>query len=127
MGSTYVLRLNKQTMENSILPQSRRAWQKNYAWFPDAQKEIFSEMERVYKEEYNKYGEELFKEYAHSRRLNKRIYSDINAKLMKHALYNKYDALRPYRNKFGRLPLFYYYTKCAQTDESDETDQAGNR
>uniref|UniRef100_A0A1B0AX20 Uncharacterized protein n=1 Tax=Glossina palpalis gambiensis TaxID=67801 RepID=A0A1B0AX20_9MUSC len=116
MGSTYVVRLNKQTAENSILPKSRRTWQKNYAWFPGAQKAIFSEMERVYKEEYKKYGEELFKEYAHSRRLNTRIYSDINAKLMKHALYNKYDALRPYRNEFGRLPLFYYLTACAQTN-----------
>ncbi|XP_075158218.1 uncharacterized protein LOC142231495 [Haematobia irritans] len=93
----------------------RRKWKHLYHWFPAEQNRVYSEMDRIYKEVRKKYGDEIFKEYALEKRLNKRIFSDenIDEKLEKFDT-SKFNSLIlcPLNEKFLNVPFKDLRERC---------------
>lgn len=91
---------------------SRRKWEQTYgSWFPAAQHCRNCHVDRVYREVRDKYGDDLFKTYVQERRLNKRIFHDIELDEDEQDEYIEFKSLKPHAID-GQLPLTYFEYKC---------------
>lgn len=94
--------------------ESRLKWEKTYGnWFPAAQKCRYCHIDRVYKEIRDKYGDNLFRFYAQERRLNKRIFRDVESNNDDEDNYTEFKLLKPFVMN-GSFPTTYFEHKCGK-------------
>lgn len=69
----HVIEANRTQIAIDSTEATRSKWRKNYAWYPEKQRELYGEMDRVYNEVRDKFGDKMFCEYAQNNRLNRRF------------------------------------------------------
>ncbi|KNC27423.1 hypothetical protein FF38_06536 [Lucilia cuprina] len=94
--------------------RARRKWRQLYHWFPEQQRILYKEMDRIYKETREKYDKDAFMIYSQERRLNKRIIKNVHQHVHDKEDYQKFACLKPILDKYNRFPLLYYYEECGK-------------
>lgn len=92
--------------------RARRKWKRLYHWFPVEQNRLYSEMDRVYRETKEKMDTEMFRDYAHEKRLNKRFVEDGVCESMVNDDICKLKLFYPPTENNMHLPLMNFRERC---------------
>lgn len=96
----------------ATISRARRKWKRLYHWFPEEQRRVYKEMDRIYKEIQEKHNPDIFLEYSQERRLNERVIKRERQLVRDKEDYQKFPSLKPILDKYDRFPLLYYYETC---------------